>query len=224
MGWKPWVRAEGITVHCKDCTAECCKHIAVPIEDPSSFEDFQRIADYLQHPNITVYCDEEKEWLVEFRTRCSQLDGNRCRIWGTDRYPKICGEYKMSDCVMNVPGPYWTVLFDTPAQVAEYAAKKGIAQPIRTTPLCTGDCRYIRIPADAPESLRDYDDFWWYVAHPGVVVYSDNGNWFVRLEASRACTCSPRKELHDVELSSWESIMAHCQRLGLVQPALRVVH
>lgn len=217
--WKPWVDASDVKVHCRDCTAECCKHIGIPIDEPETLEDFQRIADYLHHENVAVYSDEDGDWIVEFKTRCTQLDGNRCKAWGEHHYPKICDEYKMKDCVMNVPGPYWIVLFDTPEQVAKHAAEKGLGA-VRMTPRCEGACTCIRVPVDSAETLRDFDDLWWYVAHRGVSVYEDDVGWFVQLETPQPCgTCrGPQMPAAKTMLRSWEEVLAHCRRAGLLAP------
>lgn len=40
-------------------------------------------------------------------------------------------------------------------------------------------CRYIALPIDNPETLRDYDDIRWYLAHENIVVFTEDDQWFV---------------------------------------------
>jgi hypothetical protein len=226
MGESPWIADPAIVVNCKDCNAECCKHIAVPIDEPETVEDFERIKWYLSHDNVTVYKDVENDWLVEFISRCSQLNGHRCMAWGTDRYPRICGEYEMKTCVMNEEGEYWEILFKTPEDVDAYVAKHKITarsgEPVHPYPVC------VCIPIDTPEEWGDYDDMKWYIAHHDVRVLEQAGKWYVHLNtcckrvgggANGKMLCDLRNNHipHDGELfETWDDIEAHCRELGLL--------
>ncbi len=41
-------------------------------------------------------------------------------------------------------------------------------------------CRYVAIEIDKPTSARDYDDIRWYLMHEGVVIFVEEGDWFVQ--------------------------------------------
>ena len=45
-------------VLCEYCTAKCCRYFALPIETPTTKEDFEFIRWYLLHERATVFTDE----------------------------------------------------------------------------------------------------------------------------------------------------------------------
>jgi hypothetical protein len=217
-----WVVNPNIVV-CKDCSAECCKHIAAPLEEPKTWEECEAIKWYIAHENVCVYKDVEGDWLVEFISKCGQLDGHRCKAWGTKDYPQICGEYKMETCVMNEEGEYWEILFKTAADVDQYMQEKGISKPEHPKPNPYPTC--VCVPLDPPENLEDWDTFRWYIAHHDVRVYETKGNWYLHLN-----TLCRRRDGHIIcpirnnhipkegrVFATWEDIARECDRLGLVQ-------
>ncbi len=182
-----------LRIECKNCVAECCKHIAIQIDAPEELEDFQQIADFLNHENVSVYQDVEGDWIVDFKSRCKNLNGPKCEIWGTEQYPLTCREYDVKTCVMNEPGEYWKILFDTPEQVADYCEKKALGMIQTRKPRnCREECcNHINVPIDEPEDTRDIDDIKWYLWHNDVVVMMDeDGDWFVELKAKRNFRCT----------------------------------
>ncbi|MEK6799834.1 MAG: YkgJ family cysteine cluster protein [Planctomycetota bacterium] len=49
---------------------------------------------------------------------------------------------------------------------------------------CTAACcRYLSLPLDTPRNARDYDDVRWYLMHEGVMVYVEEGRWYIQLQA-----------------------------------------
>lgn len=40
-------------------------------------------------------------------------------------------------------------------------------------------CRYFALPLDNPEDVEDYDNIRWYLIHENVVVFVENGQWFI---------------------------------------------
>ncbi len=40
-------------------------------------------------------------------------------------------------------------------------------------------CRYVALPIDEPETKGDFDDIRWYIAHRGVWVFVEDGDWYV---------------------------------------------
>ncbi len=40
-------------------------------------------------------------------------------------------------------------------------------------------CRYFALPIDNPETRRDYDNIRWYLLHEKVVVFVEDGQWFI---------------------------------------------
>jgi hypothetical protein len=211
-----------VKVNCRDCSAECCKHIAIPIDEPETWEDLARIKWYISHAGITVYKDTEGDWLVEFVTKCGQLDGHRCMAWGTSKYPRICSEYAMQTCVMNEEGEYWEVMFKTPHDVNMYAKEQNIAQtpvPPAEYPVC------VTVPIDTPDEWRDFDDYRWYIAHRDVRVFQRGDRWYVHFNTLcnlRENVC-PVRNNHlpvdaDVMLASWEDVERYCAAIGIQEP------
>jgi|GEM_PF-689004 len=209
-----WTIDPEITVNCKDCNANCCKHIAVPIEEPSSPEDYAAIRHYLAHDEISVYKDSDGDWLVEFRTKCDQLSGNRCQAYKTSHYPSICKEYEMDDCVMNAEEPYFEVLFEKQEDVDAHCRKHGIEIIPHAT---EKECVTLGLPP--PDCLRDFDDFGWYVAHRDVMVYERAGEWYIHFNT----TCKPGKcalnkchlpPHYDHKLETFQEIKDYCKAHG----------
>ncbi|HIH24639.1 TPA: hypothetical protein HA251_06420 [Candidatus Woesearchaeota archaeon] len=200
-----WVHDAAVKVNCKDCTAVCCKHIAVPFEEPVTPEDFAAVRLWLSHENVIVYKDNEDDWVVEFQTKCGNLVGNRCSVYGGKEYPRVCGEYEMNTCVMNEEGDWWQILFKTIEDVDAYCREKDIA----IIPYAgVADC--ITIGLDTPTSPADLDDFWWYVAHRDVTVYRKGDEWFLHCNTACLPSCSVKRVVlpsgADVVFRSWSDI------------------
>ena len=105
-------------IKCEDCRAECCREVCVEMDAPETIEDWDVIRWMVAHENVAVYIDEEDDWLVEFKTKCSKLDmKNRCTIYKTR--PKICSEHPVDDCVMNALDTE-KLRFETLEQVEKY--------------------------------------------------------------------------------------------------------
>ena len=44
-------------------------------------------------------------------------------------------------------------------------------------------CTYYALPLDEPESKEDYDDFRWFLMHPGNYIYQEDGDWYLNIYA-----------------------------------------
>jgi uncharacterized protein len=81
---------------CDHCTGKCCRYFSLPIETPSTWDDYDAIRWYLAHGPTLVYVEKET-WYLVVMTRCTYLtDDDRCRIYLSR--PKICQEYATSEC------------------------------------------------------------------------------------------------------------------------------
>ena len=81
---------------CNDC-GECCEYLAIEIDNPTNFSDYENLHWYLTHENVSVYIDHEGDWFIEFKTRCRHLTTEKtCGIY-TER-PKICSEFSWNEC------------------------------------------------------------------------------------------------------------------------------
>jgi uncharacterized protein len=214
MSLPQWQENSQLKVVCKDCTAECCKHIGVPIDPPATWQDFQAIKHYIAHEGVSCYLDVEGDWVVEFLTKCSQLNGNRCVAWGTPNYPRICKEYDMETCVMNEEGEWWEILFKTPEDVDRYCESHNLQGPTHKEHL---PC--VSVPIDTPEDLSDFDDLRWYIAHRDVLVYKKGAQWYVHFNSMCKNNCTTKNSHipveYDLAFSTWDEIMAYCQQQGL---------
>jgi Fe-S-cluster containining protein len=45
-------------------------------------------------------------------------------------------------------------------------------------------CRQISIQVDTPTAREDFQNLLWFVAHRGVAIFADEGDWFVSIETS----------------------------------------
>lgn len=113
---------------CKLCN-QCCKHVALEIDAPTTREEFEEILWYLMHKNINVYIAEgdeedyddepEEEWFIEFLTPCeSLLPDGKCKIY-EDR-PQICGDYDPETCVEHGEGEPHKFHFSTREDFLEF--------------------------------------------------------------------------------------------------------
>ena len=120
-------------VLCDHCTAKCCRYFALPIDGPTTIEDWEFIRWYLVHEAATLF-KEDDTWYLLVHTVCKHLqDDNRCGIYHTR--PIICREYSTDNCEYEDDWLYEQYL-ETSEQAAEYAEailprKKG--QSIRST-------------------------------------------------------------------------------------------
>ena len=105
------------TVLCDFCTAKCCKYFALPIDTPTTVEDFQYIRWFLLHDAAHIFI-EDGTWYLLVQTECKHLQAdNRCGIYQTR--PTICSEYSTDDCEYE---DHWTYerYFETAEQVDEF--------------------------------------------------------------------------------------------------------
>ena len=67
-------------VPCGSC-ALCCTYVAVEIDPPDDVENASEIVWYLYHEHVSVHYGDD-EWMLQFDTRCRNLDDDRrCRIY-----------------------------------------------------------------------------------------------------------------------------------------------
>jgi Fe-S-cluster containining protein len=103
---------------CDHCTGKCCRYFSLPIDEPTTWDDYDSIRWYLAHGQTLVYVVKE-QWYLLVKTRCQYLlPDNRCAIY-LNR-PKICRDYTTDECEYEEPWSF-TKVFDTPEQIWEYA-------------------------------------------------------------------------------------------------------
>lgn len=42
-------------------------------------------------------------------------------------------------------------------------------------------CRYLALPIETPESKDDHDDVRWYLAHEGISIFVEKGDWYIQI-------------------------------------------
>jgi Fe-S-cluster containining protein len=106
------------TVLCDHCTAKCCRYFALPIETPSTQEEFEYLRWYVMHGDTTIFC-EDGAWYLMVHNKCDHLqDDHRCGIY--HQRPQICREYETKDCEYE---DNWTYerYWELAEQIGEYA-------------------------------------------------------------------------------------------------------
>jgi Fe-S-cluster containining protein len=105
-------------VLCAHCTAKCCRYFALPIETPTTWQDFDFIRWYLLHGQVSVFIEDEN-WYLVVHNCCDHLQADqRCGIY--DTRPQICREYSTDACEFEDDWVYERY-FETPQQVYEFA-------------------------------------------------------------------------------------------------------
>ncbi|MBN2211191.1 MAG: YkgJ family cysteine cluster protein [Sedimentisphaerales bacterium] len=47
---------------------------------------------------------------------------------------------------------------------------------------CTGlCCRYLALPIETPTTKGEYDDIRWYLAHKGISIFVEDGDWYIKI-------------------------------------------
>jgi Fe-S-cluster containining protein len=104
---------------CFACKGQCCNHVAVPIDKPTTKDDFGDIRWYVAHENVQVFV-EEGNWYICFLSPCRFLSKDyRCRIY--ESRPKICRDYDPENCERYGDGKPFDLKFDTVEEVEAYA-------------------------------------------------------------------------------------------------------
>ena len=42
-------------------------------------------------------------------------------------------------------------------------------------------CRYVALPIETPEDKSDFEDVRWYLAHEGITVFVEEGDWYINM-------------------------------------------
>ncbi len=117
---------------CEFCDAKCCRYFALPIDKPSTFEEFDYVRWYLLHEGASVFV-ENGDWFLLVHSPCKELGpDNRCRIYETR--PQICREYSTERCEYDDLFLF-EQYFETPEQVEEYAVATLGPRPETTEPV-----------------------------------------------------------------------------------------
>lgn len=105
-----------LQVPCLSCGI-CCTYVAAEVDGPSGVKSATEILWYLYHDRVSVYRDDDDEWLLQFEARCQHLQAdNKCRIY--EQRPHICRAFDEKNCEINVEHAGQT--FHTPREFLAY--------------------------------------------------------------------------------------------------------
>jgi uncharacterized protein len=104
-------------VLCNHCAAKCCRYFALPLDTPSTWEEFDSLRWFLMHDRAAVFVEDDC-WYLLVQTPCKHLrPDNLCSIYATR--PGICRQYKTGNCEFQENWVYDHFL-ETSEQVEEY--------------------------------------------------------------------------------------------------------
>ena len=108
---------------CVKCTGKCCRYIALPIETPETWDEFDDVRWYLLHKGVGVFV-EDGDWYFQVDTDCSKLSEKDYKCHYYDRRPKICREYQDDTCDLTSDDYGYELHFTSPEQMEEYMKLK----------------------------------------------------------------------------------------------------
>uniref|UniRef100_A0A7C4QQI6 YkgJ family cysteine cluster protein n=1 Tax=Schlesneria paludicola TaxID=360056 RepID=A0A7C4QQI6_9PLAN len=103
---------------CSYCTARCCRYFALPLETPSTWEDFDTLRWFIMHGKTAIFVDDDTWYLLVYGDCKHLLPDYRCGHY--DERPQICRDYSTDNCEFENDGCY-DKFFEAPEQIWEYA-------------------------------------------------------------------------------------------------------
>ena len=112
---------------CDLCTGRCCRYFSLPIDNPTTWDDYDSIRWYLAHGRTLIYVEKE-QWYLLVMTRCTVPDGRRPLrhlLESPQDLPRI------HDRQLRIRRRWsFDKVFETPEQIWEYA--EAVLPPRRT--------------------------------------------------------------------------------------------
>lgn len=107
---------------CQGCS-ECCEHVAIEIDAPTTLNDFEEILWFIIHKKVWVWIDEDDDsWQVQFDSACRWLEDHRCKHY--EARPQICRDYPSENCVRHGEGELYKYTFREPEDLFNYLKKR----------------------------------------------------------------------------------------------------
>jgi Fe-S-cluster containining protein len=103
---------------CSYCWAKCCRYFALPVDKPTTRQDFDNFRWYMLHGRVGFFVDNGTWFLMVYADCRHLLPDHRCGIYETR--PEICRKYSTDACEYEDDGLY-DMYFETPEQLWEYA-------------------------------------------------------------------------------------------------------
>jgi Fe-S-cluster containining protein len=111
-----------VTNRCQSCDAQCCRHIVLEIDEPTSKHDFENIRWYLCHQGTQVY-KEDGKWYLQIHTRCRYLGQDRL-CGNYENRPAICRSYQTDNCEKSESEFEYEVHLKSDADLEAYLASR----------------------------------------------------------------------------------------------------
>lgn len=127
---------------CRNCDAYCCKHVAVYIDKPQNYRDYDHIRWYLLHENVWISIDFQGEWMLEFRTPCKRITKDfKCADY--DNRPLICKNYPQKNelCEKQSTELSYAYLFTNLEEFETYLKAKKNIKPKKKADLKKSYCK-----------------------------------------------------------------------------------
>ncbi|GIX04846.1 MAG: hypothetical protein KatS3mg114_0715 [Planctomycetaceae bacterium] len=103
---------------CQYCTARCCRYFALPIDPPTTWDEFDTCRWFLMHRQTAIFVDEGT-WYLAVYTSCKHVTrDHRCSFY--PQRPQICRQYSPDHCEYDNDGCH-DKLFECAEQLWEYA-------------------------------------------------------------------------------------------------------
>ena len=103
---------------CSHCPAKCCSYIALAIDTPETWKDFDYVRWYVLHERAAVFVEEDSWYLLVYNPCMYLDDDNLCKIY--DIRPQICRDYTTKNCEYEDAWVY-DHFWETHEQIEEYA-------------------------------------------------------------------------------------------------------
>jgi len=111
-------KKNGSAALCEECSGLCCRYLALQIDTPQDWDDYDDIRWYLSHTQTQVFV-EDGDWYLNVLNPCIYL-GPEHRCLNYEKRPKICRTYKTDDCELTSGDYGYELHFTSDKQMEEY--------------------------------------------------------------------------------------------------------
>jgi uncharacterized protein len=116
---------ESIITSCQKCGSQCCNHVALELDKPTTKQDYDHIRWYLLHKKVEVFIEDDGSWYLKFESPCERLlPSGGCGKYN-DR-PEICRGYPPEDreCEYEGKGDYYKHIFRSAEEFEKFMDAK----------------------------------------------------------------------------------------------------
>ena len=100
---------------------QCCRYVALEIDEPEDKEDFDQIKWFLVHKDVWIFIDHDDSWNIQFNTPCEKLDDKKCSIY--EKRPTICRKHSVENCEKYGEGDSFKFLWKNLEEFEEWLKK-----------------------------------------------------------------------------------------------------